>query len=618
MLLRGVENARAEAARIAAGGVKQVEVRCLRIADRTGIAEALRSVGIVVREVSDEAQLRVMPRGPRRKLAQVAEVVEAAQDSVPAVAEPVICGEPAKPAQAEERAPDAAPPAPAHPPVLPVPPAPPSLELVSHDAQAEQAVFRYGPATYTVQVPWGTSTSAEVILTTGTQSHRDRFDLAVTAQRLRFASKAGLRNKLPPAEIATALALILPAVQRLGEPKAPEAIASAMASDVMTAAEREATMVRLRSPDLLPRLVADLGTLGAGLPSEVTEWVLLAAVSRLATEPLWLALTSADPAERFPILDVLARIIPPEAQIHCSRLTDTALFHGDPDGLRHKLLLLDDLMALSTNAATALRVLHARGRITTSQVQRDVVRGTMRTRIITADGPIAVVSACAGPLPESLRHHLAGVSVDVHGELDHGHTDLRRRLSPIASGEPSIRRLHQLQRVLHPLPVIIPEAEPLELPALITRDRTLHEACLGLITASALLHQHQRMRTDGAVVATGADIAIGVRLALDVAEARASGLSPGAHRLVQALVAAGRTTFTMEDCADLVPSATRWSFRTALTELTRLDLVVPSRTGQGKQRSYALVATRRTSQLGGLAALGGGVPPSSTREVANG
>jgi hypothetical protein len=113
-----------------------------------------------------------------------------------------------------------------------------------------------------------------------------------------------------------------------------------------------------------------------------------------------------------------------------------------------------------------------------------------------------------------------------------------------------------------------------------------------------------------------------VRLALDVAEARATGLSPGAHRLVQALAAAGRTTFTMEDCADLLPSATRWSFRTALTELTRLDLVVPSPTGQGKERSYTLVATRsathQASQLGGLAALGGGVPPSATREVAHG
>jgi hypothetical protein len=575
LLLRGVENARAEATRLAAGGVRHVELRCRRAAETEGIAESLRTVGIAVRIVTDETL-----SCPRRT-------------GTPAVSAPI--PPPADPSAAT-----------------------PTLELVSHDAQTEQAVFRFGSATYAVQIPWGNSTSLEIILNVGSLKHRDRLDLAVVPQRLRFASTAGLRAKLPPAEIASALALILPAVQALAEPQQVAVVPAPSPALGMTAIDKEAALARLRNPNLLQSLVADLEALGTGLTTEVASWVVLAAVSRLAVEPLWLTLASADPAERFPALDVLARITPPEALLQLSRLTDSALFHGEADDLRHKLLVLDDLTALASSAATALRMLHARGRLTTTTVERDLVRGGMRTRIVTADGPLAVVTACAGTIPEALRNQLMTLPIDADAAPCSWQRNLRRRLAPTAPGEPILRRLHQLQRLLAPAPVLIPETEPLELPALITRDRTLHAACIGLMVASALLHQHQRLRCDGAVVATASDISVASRLVLAVVKSRASGLSTGAQQLLRTMKAAGRTHFHMEDCAELLPSWTRWSFRATLTELVRLDYLLASRTGQGKRRTYSLLANRSSAQLGGLAELGGTNPPSSTREVANG
>jgi len=594
-LIRDLSMVATDAARFAAGGVQTVEVRCRLSSEAEILAAALQAGGIEARIVTDEAMVRAYTIGRTAALAARRSSATAPEAAAPAVAAVPV------PSASAVLVPAAI-----------AVPLPADLVLVRHDAKAESAVFQRGEAVYAVQVPWGGRSTVAITLTLGAASHRDRFDLAVAPQRLRFAAAASHRVHLPPADIARDLERLLPMLLRLVEVKPAEPVTTTATVPGLTAAEHATALALLRAPDLLPTLVVQLDALGAGLPADAMAWTLLAAVSRLAAEPVWLTLTSADPAERFSAIDVLGRITPPEAQLHLSRLTDAALFHGDADGLRHKLLLLDDLAPLTPAAATALRVLHTRGRLTTSHVQRDAVRGRMRTRILAADGPIAVVSACVGAVPEALRHQL--VALPVAADPGQRACDLRRRFAPPVAADAVIRGLHQLQRLLAPAAVIIPETLPLDLPPIIVRDRTLHEAVVGLIAASALLHQHQRLRLDGAVVATTADVAVAVRLALGIAGARSLGLSPGAQQLMQALTAAGCSTFTMEDCAAALPTWTRWAFRTALDELARLDLVAPGRTGQGKQRTYALLAP----QLGGLAALGGAVPPSVTREVVNG
>src|SRR5262249_36058080 len=67
------------------------------------------------------------------------------------------------------------------------------------------------------------------------------------------------------------------------------------------------------------------------------------------------------------------------------------------------------------------------------------------------------------------------------------------------------RRHWNAQRLLEPLSVIIPFADKLGFPSSWMRSRRDHARFLNLIEVSAFLHQHQREKRQGAVVAAMAD-----------------------------------------------------------------------------------------------------------------
>ena len=71
--------------------------------------------------------------------------------------------------------------------------------------------------------------------------------------------------------------------------------------------------------------------------------------------------------------------------------------------------------------------------------------------------------------------------------------------------EAIIRRHWNAQRLLEPLPVVIPFADKLSFPSSWMRTRRDHARFLNLIEVSAFLHQHQREKREGAIVASLAD-----------------------------------------------------------------------------------------------------------------
>lgn len=605
LLVRGAADATRNAARLAASGVRQIEVRAFRHGD--AIAAAFTGAGISASVAGNET-------------ATQGAIVPFPTPADPPIA--TISSDQAAPTEPTE---------PAAPPPAVAPASAAAIDLIRHDAAIEQAVFRCGDATLTCQIPWGETTNLEVVLQRGEQRHRDRLDLAVVAQRLRFASCASLRTGLTPAVIADALVALLPAVQALAKPAVP-AVVTPDQLPPMPAADRDAATALLRADDLLDRIANDLEHLGWIGESDAKALVVLAATSRLCPEPVWAVLTATTAGERFPALRALTAITPPEHLVHVSRLTDNALFHADPSGLKHKLLILDDAEAVSPAVATALRILHARGALTGTQVERDAIRGEMRTRFIEAGGPLAVVTATTGQVHQVLRHHLIEIPVDETVEQAERILAARRRVLavPIA-GSPAERiaaRLRNAQRLLLPRPVLIPAAEQVAVPTPILRNRSLQDAFFSLIAASACLHQYQRLLADGHVVATQCDLAIATRLVTALAGQRVAGLSSQAQHLLNALWAARRTSFTMEDLTALLPDWSRWAFRASLAELARLDYVAAGRSGRGKLRDYTLVATSATAaataydqpgrELGELAAVGGGQSANPSREVVNG
>lgn len=555
LFLRGAADAVNNAERLYRAGVRQVEVRARR--ERDEIASALRQARLVVTVAGgSETGASVVPFPQQSHLAT-------------APAQAVAAAAPVNPGT--------------------------GIAFIEHNPTTEMATFRAGDLTYVVEVPWDANSRLEVSVARGEARHRDRFDLAVEAQRRRFATSVTMRVGVPSEAVEAHCVALLDAVRTLARPI--PAAGSASVAPVIPAAEREAAMVLLTAPDLMDRIAADLDLLGWAGEDEAKRLLYLVATSRKLPEPLWAARLASPGAGKSHGLDLIAELTPPEDLIQVSRLTDTALFHADPDALQHRLLIVDEADALTPEVVVALRVLHTRGALSMSQVQRDVVRGETRTRFIEARGPVSVLTTTAGTLDDQLQSRLVEVPVDESPAQTARVLVAQRR----AMADPTARltdgrraqvvaRHRTMQRLLAARPVIIPFAERIEFPATSVRFRREQERFLGLIAASALLHQHQRLSDGTCIVADTRDYDVAVRLSGGRLGQPDQGLGRQAHALLQALWQTGSTAFTMDDCAALCPQWTRYAFRAALAELISLDYIASPRGGRGKLREYRLVA----------------------------
>jgi hypothetical protein len=329
-LIRDVAHVAHDAARFAAGGVRRVEIRCYRVADADAIAAAMTNVGITARIVSDAMLLR--PGAAESLARHRAERETGEHGDVPG---PLVFEATEPAVEAVATAVSVPPESPPHPAplgsdlltagLLTAGPTAGPLTLLRHDAQTETAVFQHGDATYTVQLPLSGRTTVAVTLAVGTTQHRDRFDVAVAPQRLRFAAAAGRRVQRTPALIAADLESLLPLLLALNDPAPAPAATSTPSPSGMTEADHAAALTLLRSPDLLKNLLADLDALGWVGEDDAKRLCVLAAISRFSDEPVWAALTCEEAGERFPGLGIIAAITPPEHVVRLSRLTDSAL-----------------------------------------------------------------------------------------------------------------------------------------------------------------------------------------------------------------------------------------------------------------------------------------------------
>jgi hypothetical protein len=630
LLLRGVEDARANAARLAAGGVERVELRLHR--DPETMAAVLEEVGIAV-EGGAERVAAIVPF-PQTVGGMPPEPTTAPPvDSTPApepMPEPVQATE-AAPAAAQVSAPAPAPAADPVPAAAPVARIEGSLILVpvSQDAQREEAVYRYGQAEYTVRNIRPVGTVFDVTCRVVGQEHPHHqitdLDLADPRNRRRFAHGASHSTKMGQAGILVALLLLLDAVPALARQWKTVPTAKPI-TEPMSEAEQVAARTGTRDDRLLERLIAYLDSFGWVGEADLKELAILAAISCLSDDPLWLVLTAGTAGERFPALRCLAAIIPAGWLVQASRLTDNAQLNANPQAFQHKLMLLSDLTTVSQAEATALRIMHTRDQLIGSQVEHYSPTGGMRTKFTAAHGPLAFIAAAHGLIPAPLRPHLLDVPVDESAAQVARTLDARRRAlanpTMTQAAEQGAAHWRRILSLLTPAAVIIPAESEVALPPIVARSRPFQDAAFGLIVASALLHQHQRLRSDGAVVATPEDIARGIRLATGLAASRASDLTAQARQLLASLWSAQRTTFTMEDLDTLLPQFSRRGCRTALDELTRLDFVDAGRGGRGRLRTYTLVASstaydKAGREVGQLAEVGRAPAPTSTREAIN-
>jgi len=373
----------------------------------------------------------------------------------------------------------------------------------------------------------------------------------------------------------------------------------------MTEAERAAALALAKQPNVLDRVLADLGILGWIGEESAKRLTFLAAISRNLDTPVWVGLTASGPGEQCAGLGVIAAITPPEDRIHVSRLTDHAFTYADPAALRHKLLIIDDGSTISTGVGTTLRVLKQRGALSAPRIERDPVTGGVRTTFIELHGPVAVLTATGDTIDPQLQPHVVEVAADESPEqvarmFAERHRRLAQPVDP-SEAERVTARLRNLQRVISSRSVTIPFAERIDGMGVSARARRDHDLLLALVASHALLHQHQRQVLDGSVMATVDDFTVASALVNERRVADQTGLRPQTQRLLMTMWSAGKTALTMVDLSRLLPDWTRYAFRTALAELVALDHCSCSRTGQGTVRTYFIHAPAGSTAGNGAA-----------------
>jgi len=590
LLMRGLADVHQNAARLREAGVRVVNVYTTARQRSRDIIQVLRDNGFTVEVMRGSSDARSESEGEPELTIAAHDTASAAQQH-PA---PILFPSPAQ----VESAPAALITVPSSISQIPLPAAAtvtnPGLDLVEHDEVSGLATFRAGTAVLVVEVPWDTSSRLEVTLRHNGEVHRDRFDVAVAAQRRRFASSATLKTAVAVELIDPLLIALLDAVRALVAEKEGKAQSPALLA--LLPSDHAAAMESLTAPDLLERIRADLAALGWVAEDESKELLYLAATSRKLASPIWASLMASPGAGKSHGLDLIAELTPPEDLVQVSRLTDAALYHQQPGGLSHKLLVIDEADALTAEVIIALRVLKTRGALSLSHADRSGPAGQVRTVTIEVRGPVAVLTSTAGTLEPQLLSRCVEVPVDESPEQTQRilATQQRMHADPgwmTAGGrrEAIIARHRTMQRLLASAPVVIPYAERIEFPATSVRHRREHERFLGLIEASALLHQHQRLKDQGTIVATEADFAVASRLVARQLAASHQGLGQHARSLLELLVSSGVVTATMEDLSRLRPEWNRYHFLAALKDLMALDFVTSTGGGRGRRREYRLL-----------------------------
>jgi integrase len=298
---------------------------------------------------------------------------------------------------------------------------------------------------------------------------------------------------------------------------------------------RDEAEAMLHNPQLIKRILEDVALLNVAGERELVATVYLTGVSRLLPRPLSTIVKGPSSSGKSYLIDKTATLFPPETLILATQMTPQALFHMKPGSLIHKFVVAGERSRLEDDeraeATRALREMQSAGRLTKLMPVK-MAGGHIESVQIEQDGPIAYIeSTTLTKIFDEDANRCILMDTDERPE------QTRRILKQLATGyaqangtavkDRIVSRHHALQRMLHPLPIVIPYAESLG--ELFTAERVearrAFPQLVSMIQAVALLHQKQREQdADGHLIATAEDYQLARRLADECAFARLADL----------------------------------------------------------------------------------------------
>ena len=295
-----------------------------------------------------------------------------------------------------------------------------------------------------------------------------------------------------------------------------------------------------REPNLLSILKPVLGRLGLVGELTIAMLVFLSIVSRVLERPVSIVVKGPSSGGKSYVIDRVLKLIPKEAVLVRSALSERALAYSD-ESFVHRMLVLFEASGISGDTgAYLLRSLLSEGRLHYETVV-STNKGP-RAVLLDKEGPTGLIASTTKVmLDRELETRL--FSVTVNDTPAHTHAVLTG-LAREATDHPSAKELaewHALQRWLAVAEhrVTVPFAGPLAsmITASATRLRRDFTTILNLIKSHAVLHQLSRQRDpEGRIVATLQDYAAIRELVNPVlGEALATTVAPTVRETVEAV-----------------------------------------------------------------------------------
>jgi hypothetical protein len=203
----------------------------------------------------------------------------------------------------------------------------------------------------------------------------------------------------------------------------------------------------------------------------------LVAVSRKLDDPLSAIVLSQSGAGKSGITEVIERLTPPEDVVLLTRLTPQSLYYVEQGFLDRKLVIVEERHG-SMEADYSIRVLQSRKKLIAAAPIKDPATGSMKTKVFTVEARAAFIEATTA---SAVNHENATrcfeLTMDESAEQTrriHERMSLLRTERGLAARQKTeaiTRRHWNAQRLLEPLPVVIPFADKLTFPSAWLRTR---------------------------------------------------------------------------------------------------------------------------------------------------
>lgn len=313
--------------------------------------------------------------------------------------------------------------------------------------------------------------------------------------------------------------------------------------------------------------------------------VFLAAISAKMPKPLNVSVGGSSSAGKNHLIGKVAQFIPDEGKKFLTGMSPKVLMHSAEDEFEHKSVFIAEYEGVA-GADYPIRTMQSEQEIEWEYVDRDSKNGLHKKKK-KVKSPAAFIQATTRPMlhPEN-ETRLLFLEMDESEEQTRA-INLRQALQAERKIQPCSPQLydpwHTLIRGLEPRAVWIPFATQLaeSLPPRVRSRRDLPKV-LGLIEASAYLHQHQRNRGEqGTIVATPEDY----RIAKELFEhCYHTGPDARVGELIKAGEQFGREEFSV---ADLMRK-THWGKSKTYAVLNRAEEL--GNIGEGERRGqYSLL-----------------------------